>query len=1024
MGPQQHELSFGVLGPVAAWRGAHQIDLGWPRQQAVLAVLLLELNRPVPVCALIDAVWGEAPPQGVRNTVQTNISRLRRALRADPSADRDDLVVRTDAGYLLRAEASQVDALAFEQELAAAREHRRAGNLAAATTSVESALRRWRGDPCSGLEGSYLHTRRLRLAECRLTAQELWAELLLARGEPAAVVAELTALVSAHPLRERPRELLMLALCRSGRRAEALSAYQDARTTLADRLGIDPGTGLRELYQRILAEDPEPPPAPAAIKVAPAPRPAVPVAPAQLPAAVRAFTGRDAELSQLILAASGAADPDRQDSEIIAIDGMPGVGKTALAVHAARAVAEHFPDGQIYLRLGAFSADRPPVAPEDALADLLRAVGVPGAEIPDGLPARAARWQASLRGKRMLLVLDDATGHEQLRPLLPGPGRCLVLITSRRRLTALEGLRTLELHPLPAEEARALFLRLAGRPEQEPDPVALAELTALCGRLPLAITLLAGRLRHRPRWTLRYLVDLLASSRMTLGELHAENVTLTAAFELSYRNLTEGQQRLFRSLALLPGNEIEVHATAALAGLEVPETRHELEQLYDDHLLTESEPGRYLLHDLVKEYALTLAEQDDPAPRAAAAGRLLEYYLDTTALISTRVLADAPMAVPVLACRFAHDPAVDTDAGALAWLDREGDNLVACLTCPSASAHAALAVSLTTALHPYLRSRGHWHRSISLHQAALALAEDIGDEPARAAVLHNLGTLRRLTGDHPGARRDLGDALARYRALGHLRGEAGVLTELGVLDTATGAPDTATTHLRDAQRRYRLLGNPLGQAHVQLHLGILRHQLGDLPGAAAHLCNARHRYRLLANPLGQAHVLAAIGHLGTEAGEFPVALAALTEALAGYRALGDQLGQATTLSHLGDCHRQAGDPVAAQRHLDQALTSFAGADEPLGHATARHRLATLHLATGGHTEALREFRQALGLGRRLGARAAIAAALTGMGRCLVHLGDPERGADHLRQAVALLTELGSPEAAEVNRALSALPAAS
>ncbi|MBB4679536.1 AfsR/SARP family transcriptional regulator [Crossiella cryophila] len=943
-------LYFGVLGPVAAWRGEHRIDLGWTRQQAVLAVLLLELNRPVPVSTLIDAVWGEAPPQGVRNTVQTNISRLRRALREDPAADRDGLVQRTDAGYLLRADPAQVDLVAFEQELEAARAYRRAGDLSAAATAVESALRRWRGDPFTGLDSPYLHTQRLRLAECRLAARELWAELLLGRGEHQPVVAELTGLVSAHPLRERLRELLMLALCRAGRQAEALAAYQDARITLADRLGVDPGPRLRELHQRILAADPEPCPPPARVVTGTATRPpaAPPSAiPAQLPAALPAFTGRGAELRQLHAAAAVAADPDRPDSVIVAIDGMPGVGKTALAVHAARAVAEQFPDGQIWLRLGAFATDRPPMDPHEALAELLPAVGVPGPEIPECLQARAALWRACLRERRILLVFDDATGHDQLRPLLPGPGHCLVLITSRRRLTALEGPCTLELHPLPAADADTLFLRLAGR-EQESDPATLAELTARCGRLPLAITLLAGRLRHRPRWTLRYLLDLLSSSCTMLGELHAENITLTAAFELSYRGLSTGQQRLFRTLALFPGTEIEIPATAALAGQDPRDTRRELEQLYDNHLLTESAPGRYLLHDLVREYARGLAEAEDPAPGEAALGRLLEYYLHTTALISTRVLADAPLAVPALPSRFAPDPAaeIDTDAGALAWLDRESASLTACLTSPQARGHAALVIALTTALHPYLCSRGRWYQSISLHQNALALAQHTGDDAGRAAALHHLGSLHRLTGDYPGALRDLGEALASYRALGHLRGEAGARAELGVLHIHTGEHDTAATHLAAAHRGYLLLNNRLGLAHTQLHQGILHHHRGDHPGAAADLDRAQRAYRALGNQLGQAHTLTALGRLRADAGEHQPAITTLTEALAGYRALGDQLGQATTLRLLGDSHRQAGDPVAAHRHHIQALTYFTAADDPQSQAGARHHLAILHLGAG------------------------------------------------------------------------------
>ncbi|MGO1051903.1 BTAD domain-containing putative transcriptional regulator [Crossiella sp. CA198] len=607
MPERDNRLYCEVLGALAARRGPVDIELGWSRQQAVLAVLLTRMNQPVPVEALVEAVWADSPPQGARNTVQTNISRLRRALRpAGATHDRDSVVLRTDAGYLLRGAPDQLDALVFEQELDAAQEHQRAGRLAAATESVTSALGRWRGEPFSGLDSPYLHAHRLRLRESRLLAQELSAALSLDRGEHRSVVAELTALVTRNPLRERLRELLMLALYRSGRQAEALGVFQEARTALADQLGIDPGPALRGLHQRILTRDPElsAPPRRACPPVVITPAVAV----EQLPADPLSFTGRDAELRRL----TGSA----AEAEIHVLDGMPGIGKTTLAVRAARLLAPDYPDGTIFLRLNAFATGQEPLSAHAALGGLLDAAGLPAAAMPDTEHGRAALWRESLRDKRMLLVLDDAAGHEQVRPLLPGPGRCQVLITSRRRLSALEGVRSLELNPLPLEQAARLFQHLTGPREQPADPAATRQLVSLCGGLPLAITLLAGRVRHHPRWTDRYLADLLASARTRLSELHAENVTLTAAFDRSYRGLPAEGRRLFRCLGLSAGVEVDLPTTSVLAGLTAAETRHGLERLYDNHLLTESAPGRYLLHDLVKEYARTLAELEDPTLEA------------------------------------------------------------------------------------------------------------------------------------------------------------------------------------------------------------------------------------------------------------------------------------------------------------------------------------------------------------------------------------------------------------------------
>ncbi|MCO1575632.1 winged helix-turn-helix domain-containing protein, partial [Crossiella sp. SN42] len=570
------------------------IELGWSRQQAVLAVLLTHINQPISVDALIEAVWADSAPQGARNTVQTNISRLRRILR--PTGAGEEVVVRTEAGYLLRGTPEQLDVLVFQRELRVAQEHQGAGRSDQAATAVDAALRCWRGEPFSGLESPFLQAQRLRLQELRLQAQELWAALSLERGDHQAVVAELTALAAHNPLRERLRELLMMALFRSGRQAEALEVFHDTQTTLSEALGIDPGQALRAIHRRILAED---------LVLASAPRqfdPLVtttpPAAPEPLPADVPAFTGRDAELRRL-------TEPGAQQAaEVHVIDGMPGIGKTALAVHAAHRLAPDYPDGRFFLRLNAFADGEAPLHPREALAGLLSAVGVPAESIPAGLPARSALWRNVSRGRRILLLLDDAADHEQIRPLLPGPGRSRVLITSRRRLTALENLCTTELGPLSRGEAGLLLQRLLGQRAQA-DPASVCDLMSLCGRLPLAITLLAGRLRHHPQWTIRYLADLLASSPARLGELRAENRTLTAAFEMSYRELPTEHQPLFRCLGLIPGNEIDAATAAALTGLPPDSARRALEQLYDNHLLSECAPGRYVLHDLVKEYAMT-----------------------------------------------------------------------------------------------------------------------------------------------------------------------------------------------------------------------------------------------------------------------------------------------------------------------------------------------------------------------------------------------------------------------------------
>ena len=371
-----------------------------------------------------------------------------------------------------------------------------------------------------------------------------------------------------------------------------------------------------------------------------------------LPRDTAAFTGRTRELDRLVAAVSETAA-----SGVIgihAVDGMAGIGKTAFAVHAAHQLASRFPDGQIFLRLHAHTAGQRPVDPAGALATLLLTIGVAPQQIPPGLEARSAFWRGQLAGKKVLVVLDDAAGSDQVRPLLPGSAGCLVLVTSRRRLTALEEAEPVSLGTLPPGEAADLFVRLAGRTGLQPGHRAVAEVTGLCGYLPLAIRLAAAGLRHHPAWTVTDLAAELATARDRLAALQAEDVSVAAAFDLSYQDLTVGQQRLFRRLGLHPGADIDAYAAAALNDTDLRATRRRLGELYDHNLIGEPARGRYRLHDLLREYARALAAADGPADQQAAIGRLLDYYLHTAVAASRHVAWRTSITGP---------PPPDTSAG-------------------------------------------------------------------------------------------------------------------------------------------------------------------------------------------------------------------------------------------------------------------------------------------------------------------------------------------------------------------------
>ncbi len=478
-----------------------------------------------------------------------------------------------------------------------------------------------------------------------------------------------------------------------------------------------------------------------------------------LPRDIASFTGRAAELAQLAGVVTSAAAAGGGVVGIHAIGGMAGVGKTAFAVHAAHRLAGNFPDGQFFLPLHAHTPGQRPVDPADALASLLLTVGVGAQQIPPGLAARAARWRDYLAGKKVLLVLDDAAGHEQVTPLLPGTGGSVVLVTSRRHLTALADAAAISLETLAPGEAAALLARLAGRSGLGPGDGPADEITRLCGYLPLAIGMLARQLHHHPAWTAAGLAAELAAEAGRLELMRAENLSVAAAFDLSYQDLTPGQQRLFSRLGVHPGTDIDAYAAAALDGTDLATAGRHLDGLYDQYLLTEPARGRYRLHDLLREHARALAADGDPADADAAAGRLLDYYLHTAAAAGQHIATRHTLAgrAPP-GDRPAVAPRLSTPGQAAAWLDAEWANLHAAAGYAAASGRPGPAIAIATAISGFLFARGHWDQSAALHQAALAAARQAGDRAGQAGALNELGLLQRATGAHQAATRIAIDA--------------------------------------------------------------------------------------------------------------------------------------------------------------------------------------------------------------------------------------------------------------------------
>ena len=556
-----------------------------------------------------------------------------------------------------------------------------------------------------------------------------------------------------------------------------------------------------------------------------APLPAQPVVTRGLPQDLVGFTGRRREL-ELLLAAAG---PDRVVN-IRTVDGMPGVGKTALVTRAAHLLAEHFPDGQFFYDLHAHTPDLPTAEPVDVLAMLLTGLGIAPRHMPLTLEGRSHLWRDRLTGKRVLLVLDDAAGHAQIQPLLPASPGCLTLVTSRRRLIALDGADPVSLSPLTPGEAAELFASRSRRsPTQSSEQNAVAETVRLCGYLPLAIVLLAGRLRHKDpsTWSLVRFAAEFADAQDRLGELDdGDNRAVYTAFTLSYRDLPTDQQRLFRRLGLHPGPDIDANAAAALDDAPLAATRRQLEALYTDHLLDETAPGRYQPHDLLRAYARTLAtEHDTPGNRAQAIDRLMGYY-QHTAQSADQHLARISRPGSPPAERPATAPDFPDRAAALAWLRTERDNLLACIdTATHQQAHRA--VHLIAAIAAFLLQDVPWPQAATLHQHAATTAHHNGDRLSEANALHDLGRVRYLTGDYEQATRLQEQALTLYEELGNRLGQANTLNELGRVRYMAGDDEQAGPLQEQALTLYEELGNRLGQANALHDLGRVRYLTDD-----------------------------------------------------------------------------------------------------------------------------------------------------------------------------------------------------
>jgi tetratricopeptide (TPR) repeat protein/transcriptional regulator with XRE-family HTH domain len=736
-----------------------------------------------------------------------------------------------------------------------------------------------------------------------------------------------------------------------------------------------------------------------------------------LPRDVASFTGRQRELDQLTSAAQASGGV----VGIHAIGGMAGVGKTAFAVRAAHRLADRFPGGQVFLPLHGHTPGQQPVDPSDALASLLLAAGVAPGQIPQGMEERAALWRDRIADKRLLLILDDAAGSDQIQHLLPGSGESLVLITSRRHLSALDDAITLSLDTLPAGDAAALLVRLAARPGLSAGDPGVEEISGLCGHLPLAVGMMARQLRHHPSWTAAGRAAELASARDRLGLMVTENLSVAAAFDLSYADLAEDQQQLFRRLGLHPGTDIDGYAAAALVGSSLADGRRGLEGLYDQYLLTESDHGRYRLHDLLREHARALANRlDAHEQRSTALDRLLDYYQRTSAAANSRIANQIHRAPSTDGNKpGSAAPDLNDQVLALAWARSERANLLNCLDHAAGTGRLDRVAPLTTGISGLLMQDGPWTDAVGRHSAAARAAQQLGDASSRANALCDLGAAQLQAGDAPGALQAHEQALDIYRGLGDRLGQANALFGLGETHLMLSDFAASALELEQALSICRAWGNRPGQAMILNVLATIPGLSGDYPAAIAAAQEALDICRELGDLLGQIRALVMLANMHQLTTDYPAAqqvldealpicremgdrpglarilltqvgvlrptgqyapaLVALEEALHIHRDLGSLRGQVSALTHLGGVLHKTGDYPAALRALDEALRIAREQDLLVGQGYALHTRGCLMRQTGDYPRAAQDLDQALVICRDTDNRGALAEVLNDRG---------------------------------------------
>ncbi|WP_086853014.1 AfsR/SARP family transcriptional regulator [Amycolatopsis kentuckyensis] len=948
-------LTIRVLGPLEVTAAGRVIALGGPKPRLLLAALALQPNVVVSTDVLVEVLWPESAPRSAAANIRTYVHSLRRRF-AEIHPDLGERISSRASGYLLTAAPEELDHLAFAALAGEAQEALDGGEAESALKLLDKADALWRGEVLEGLPHDHSWGATVaRLTELRLSVQEQRLRARIGLGRSGEAIAELRGLVTEHPLREELWAQLVVALRAAGRTGDAIEAYESAERVLREELDAEPGARLRELRATLVPES-----------VLSAARPADVAPVCQLPLDLPDFTGRDALIHDVVTLLRERADSGTP--AVVVLSGAPGVGKSAVAVRVAHAVRDEFPDGQLHVDLAGTSSS--PRAPMSVLAELLRTLGIPDAGLPRELAERSALLRSRLAGRRMCVVLDDAGSEAQVRPLLPGAGACAVLVTSRIRLPGLAGAKPVDVDLLPEAEAARLLEGIVGAERVAAEPESAAAILRQCGHLPLAIRVAGAKLTHRPGWTLRLLADRLGDERRRLDELRVGDLAVRASVTLSYDLLPMSAATAFRGLGLLGPVQFPAWAVAAVLGRRDGEDV--LDVLVDGHLVelvgsdSAGQP-RYRLHDLLRVYAVELAERSDAAKTRAGLRRALEGYLGLALEAARRMplhffgaYCDDELPRPAVPFDvLPEDPAV--------WFAAERHTTVAAVTLAAQHGFDDLAWQLASALTPYFDLRGpqdDWH---STHLVALAAARRTGSARAEAIVQRNLGQYLLYQDEYAEARVSFEESKKLFESVGDAQGVAVALTGLSTILRIEGEDDLALDHCHEALKLFAEADDPNGEAVARLGAGAVWMSRG---------CYAAARRWI-------------------------------TDALELSASIGDRHREAHALKRLGLLFQHQGNLAAAREHVDRAIAIFTdlGDDHCVGYANQNLGELCLHSGDFAHAQLL--LVNSLAVHRRNGDRRSEAEVSQLLGELHRALSQPERSRDYSERALAIWRELST-----------------